>query len=144
MGYKLTRKVYETVAPGLYAAKIKEIEEQDHEEYGPQIHFTFELEGSDVTLQAWASAKLTNKSKLGAWVENILGSPLPEELDIESLEGKACNILVTVIRKGDGTEVNKVTEVTKKLKAAPRPQPQPIPVIGEEEGVEELETGRLG
>ena len=132
MSYILTRKIYETVEPGVYAATITEVIKEDGD-FGEQIRFTFSLDGSESTLLAWASAKLSNKSKLGQWVTGILGE-MPERLDIQTLVGRSVNILVNVVTKEDGSKTNRVENVTMpKQTSKPKPKPQPIEPPAEEE-----------
>lgn len=137
MGYKLKRVIYETVQPGVYAARIKEVKEQEGT-YGPQWQFVLSLDGTETELLAWASAKLSNKSKLGTWVQAILGE-IPAELDTSDLEGRAVNVLVDVMKKEDGSEVNRVLNILRpKQTAKARPQPVPLTAQEEAEGVDEL------
>jgi len=123
MGYKLQKKVYQTLEAGIYEATITEVV-QETGDYGEQIKFTFTLDNSDTTLLAWAGASLSNKSKLGRWVSSIYGQ-LPDELDIENLEGRPVNIVVTVVNRPDGSTTNRVTEIMRRA-VAPKPKPQPV------------------
>lgn len=138
MGFKLQKTVYETVDPGLYAATVEQVTEKEGD-YGPQLQFTFSLDGSDATLLGWTSAKLSNKAKLWSWVEAILGS-VPDELDIDELEGKSVNVLVSVKAKEDGTLVNRIESLSRpKVK----PKPQPVAVQAEEQPEDETEPIRF-
>lgn len=107
---------YETVDAGTYRARVEDVELTDGE-FGPQLKLRFRLaeEGfEDVTLLAWASAKLSPKSKLFGWVNALLfagaGIPAGFDLDTEALQGKECQLLVEVTKK-DAGEFNKVKDV---------------------------------
>ena len=121
---------FECVDAGTYRARVDGVELTEGE-FGPQLKFKFGLaeEGfEDVTLLAWASAKLSPKSKLYGWVNALIfagaGVPADFDLDTGELVGKECQLLVEVTKKDTG-EYNKVKDVLPIRRAGSGRRPSP-------------------
>ena len=114
MAITLTVKEAEAPEPipeGLYQAVLKLVEEGSGE-YGDYVKFTFEItegEHKGVTRNSVASKKLSKTksgkaSKLYDYVKALSKSTpkTGEELDVETLVGKKCQILVKDGKEKDG------------------------------------------
>jgi hypothetical protein len=110
---------YVSVEPDIYSARISKIESETHEEYGPQLKFTYTLldaegEESDDELWAWAGAKWNPKTKLYEWASAILGKrcPSPEEpFDYDLLIGKKCDVKVENVKNKAGQDRTAITKL---------------------------------
>lgn len=100
--------MYELVDTGTYTARLIEVTPENGQ-YGPQLKLRFRLE-SGAILTAWASATLSERTKLGSWTRAVLGY-LPDELDTDALIDRECRLSVVVKTREDGSEYNKVDEV---------------------------------
>lgn len=105
---KTERRVLEVGVYGATIASIVEVEGL----YGPELQFNFAVflgeavkaptsTGSwptvvedTVEMRGWAKQILSNDSKLGRWMKNLLGE-IPTRLNTEDLIGKPCVIEVT-------------------------------------------------
>ncbi len=133
MGFTINKTVYELVETGVYSVHVASVVYRAEGKFGPEVKITFGIDDSDVRLTAWSSAIYTNKSKLGRWVQAILGG-MPEQLDLDALVGKPCRISVLVKVGKDGSEYNKIDEILPPTaRKARKPQPQPEPESEEEE-----------
>lgn len=117
-------KVKETesvmVPEGLYKATVKQIEEGTGT-FGDYLKFIFEIsegENKGVTKSSIASKKLTRSksgkaSKLYDYVEAItkVTPTAGEDLDIEQLLGKPCQILVKNDKEKDGITYQSISMV---------------------------------
>ena len=119
MAITLTVKEAEAPEPipeGVYKAKLKDIEEGTGE-YGDYVKFTFEIaegEYKGITRNSVASKKISKTSsgkasKLYDYVKALTKTtPITgEDIDLESLIGKECQIIVK-----DGTEKDGITYQT--------------------------------
>ena len=123
---------------GTYPATVVSVEEAEGkpEFGGAQVKFFIEPagavddDGRPLVLWAWASKKLTTKSKLWRWVTAITGSPpkVGKVFRIEDLlVGKPCRVQVGEEKLADGSTRKKVTDLF-------GPSKRPAPT-------EEAETG---
>jgi hypothetical protein len=97
-------KEFEVCPAGLHHAKIADITQFTHENWGERVKFTFETdqigkEGQNLSVFHEASLHLSPKAKLSGIVESILGrSVTPEErkngFNVEKLLGKKCQVNV--------------------------------------------------
>jgi len=106
---KLNLKESAVMDAAKYGANVVAIE-PDQGSYGPQLRWTFHLPAADAFLTAWCTTTYSPRSKLGTWVENILGE-LPDSLDTDDLIDRACTLDVIVSTRADGSEFNKVVGV---------------------------------
>ena len=108
---KLQQRVYEPIAMGEYPATVTAITSTEGQ-FGPELQFDFTLADTAQTrIRAWAGATLSPKSKLGRWVQAILGK-LPRELDTDELIGKRCIVAVlNKVRSTDGTTYNRIDDI---------------------------------
>ena len=95
---------------------------EDDGKFGPQLKFIIEVDGDGVdddgepkNVWAFTSQNYSNKSKLGLWAAQILGS-MPEELDTDDLVGRNVNITferyVRIDDSGQPQEKEKVVNIT--------------------------------
>jgi hypothetical protein len=122
---KIEKTVYQTVPAGQYVAKVAEIEERADGAFGPYLLIKFELADGNydgIAISGATSAKYSNKSKLGRWTRNIIGS-MPDMLDTDALVGRKCLLDVTIANTKDG-EFNRVEEVYPFRQPAPQRTPQ--------------------
>jgi hypothetical protein len=104
----IERTVYEVLETGTYTARVTEVRPEEGK-FGPQLKLRFALD-SGATLTAWASEKLTDKTKLGRWVTAILGA-MPDNLDTDALVGRDCRVKIGVKTRDDNSEYNRVEDV---------------------------------
>jgi len=111
MGVKLQQRVFESIPMGEYPATVTAVTATEGK-YGPELQFDFVLNNPTRTeLRAWTGTTLSSKSKLGRWVQAILGG-LPKTLDTDELLGKQCTLVVLVKPRGsDGEVYNRVNDV---------------------------------
>ena len=122
---KLHKIIYEPVEPGTYDAILSKTEDSTGQ-FGPQVMFSFDL-GENRILRAWASGKLSPKSKMGGWVKALLGE-LPDELDTAALVGTKCRVKVDIDIKDDGKEFSRIVDVLAPRKGTPVPEDDADPV----------------
>ena len=104
---------------GVYAAKVSGVEEADGGQFGDQVKLLLttdepDADGQPIELWAWASRKLTTRSKLWRWVTALTGSPpqLGRVFTIEDLLiGKPCRVQITEETLDDGTVRKKVSDI---------------------------------
>ena len=129
----IIKKTERTVfAPGRFEATVREIEDATGK-YGPQLAWRFDL-GDGLELRAWTSAKMSETSKLGLWVQALLGE-VPDELDPTSLVGRPCIVNVS-IQRGPQGDYNRVDSL-----GASRRKPKPTPIPVDDEDVEPIAIG---
>jgi hypothetical protein len=97
-------KEFELCPAGLHHAKVREISQFRHKEWGERVKFTFETdkigkEGQNLSVFHEASLSLSPKAKLTSIVEGVIGRPItPEErkqgFDLEELVGMSCLVNV--------------------------------------------------
>jgi hypothetical protein len=97
-------KEFELCPAGLHHAKVREISQFRHKEWGERVKFTFETdkigkEGQNLSVFHEASLSLSPKAKLTSIVEGVIGRPItPEErkqgFDLEKLVGMNCFVNV--------------------------------------------------
>jgi hypothetical protein len=120
---------------GVYAVVVSDVEEAEGKQYGEQVKLFLQTvdetddDGEPYELWAWASKKLTTRSKLFRWTANITGSlpVLGEPFRIrEALIGRPCRAQISEVTGEDGTVRKKVSDVLppSKPKAAAKP-PEP-------------------
>ena len=107
------------VRPGLYPATLANVEEREGVN-GPFLMWFFNVavDGIDAPLGTPTSVKFTSGAKARKYAELLLGRPLEddEEIELESLYGASCQVLVTVAKLDGGGTVNRIEKV---LAAAP-------------------------
>lgn len=107
---KQTRSV--TIPPGWYRGIVMGITEVEGE-YGPQLEWTFMLDGfEDKLIRAWTSTIFSPQSKLFSWVEAVFAKTIPPsyDLDTDHLLGKAVDVRLEERPGRAGTFV-KVTQL---------------------------------
>jgi hypothetical protein len=125
------KQTYTIIPQGTYKGIIDSMEKVAGR-FGDQIQFKIRinidgvegLEGGDVTLTAWASAKYGEKTKLYRWNRAALGPDFNSNADFSAIAMKEKRVLVVVEThiSPDGGEYNRVSD----LLAAPRgKRPQP-------------------
>ena len=134
---KIEKTVYETMDPGIYAGTIRSITATEGK-FGPQLEWDINIVGSDYSQRTWTGAVLSDKSKLGKYVRNILGE-IPEELDTDDLVGMAVRVNVIIKVQDDGTEVNRIDGILSAKSTSTRAKVKPIATLEEVEEVDELE-----
>ena len=119
---------YTPIPTADYPAVIREIEAVDGE-YGQQLKFLLGLgqvadvdgempdEGHERRLTAYASCKLSPKSKLWGWAQACRLDP-EEGLNTADMIGKTVRVTVVVKKRDDGTLTNRVEEVFPPAKGA--------------------------
>lgn len=116
MSIKIEQTVYELLPVGDYHAVITDIQQTDGI-YGPQLCFSFTIEGGDhdgSQLKAWCSAKFSTKSKLYEWARAAFGGveiPPTYTFDADDVMGRKVTLTVIINAKDDGTEFNKIQTV---------------------------------
>lgn len=152
-----TRTVEATVAgppAGIYVAEVFKIEDGITGEYGDQLKFYFLIKkvihSNDDSAEewvgkekwGWASDLLTPRSKLFKWTKQILNDPgltVEDDIDLDDLEGKLCQITIGM-NDNDTLTVTDVAAYVPKKKRAAKPGPEPEPQYDEfEEDDEEAE-----
>lgn len=123
MAISLTVKETEAPEPipeGLYKAVVKEIGE-DTGEYGDYVKFIFEISEGEYkgTERSLIASKKLSKSKSGknsklydivkVWKKNSLENG--EEITIDDLVGKKCQIVVKDGKEVDGVMFQKITDI---------------------------------
>lgn len=115
MSHTLTATDFELLDAGTYGIELARIGDPQDGDFGRFIRLTFKVRdaadweplfssnGDEFELDAQASYKLGQKTKLRGWVEALLGRPLEsgEELDLDSLVGKRA--LAGIIQR-EGTQ----------------------------------------
>jgi len=107
------------VDEGVYPAKVAEVIEQEGEQYGERIVFTFELknedndDGSPVGVISYCTNTLSPKSKLRKFVEVLLGQKLSKDqaeqgVDLEGLVELPCQVVIVHNDSKDGNTYAKV------------------------------------
>ncbi|MDA2920647.1 hypothetical protein MYX76_14335 [Desulfobacterota bacterium AH_259_B03_O07] len=107
------------VDEGVYPAKVAELIEQEDEQYGERIIFTFELknedndDGSPVRVISYCTNTLSPKSKLRKFVEVLIGQKLSKDqaedgVDLEPLVGLPCQVVIIHNDSKDGNTYAKV------------------------------------
>ena len=114
---------------GVYPAKVSGVEEAEGGQFGDQVKLLLLTDepaddGEPIELWAWASRKLSTRSKLWKWVTAITGS-MPEvgkTFKIEGLLiGKPCRVQISEERLDDGSTRKKVSEIL-----APSKRPEKV------------------
>ena len=122
MSIELQAQVSGTPIPleaGVYAAKVSGVEEADGGQFGDQVKLLLttdepDADGQPIELWAWASRKLTTRSKLWRWVTALTGSPpqLGRVFTIEDLLiDKPCRVQISEETLDDGTSRRKVSDI---------------------------------
>ena len=121
----IEKVTWEVMDVGTYPARVLDVTREESQ-YGPQLRLRFRLESGD-TVAGWVGAKLSERTKLGAWVRALLGE-VPDSLHTESLLDRECRVVVGVKTRPDGSQYNRVDEV---LSPRPRQAELPRPAQGE-------------
>lgn len=110
----------EPIPEGVYKAVLKDIEEGSGE-YGDYVKFTFEIaegEFKGITRNSVASKKLSKSnsgktSKLYDYVKALTKTApsAGEEIDLDGLKGKECQIIVKDGTEKDGIQYQVITAV---------------------------------
>ncbi len=110
------------IKEGEYEAVFDGYEDVEKAKFGPTIKLKFRItegEYKDTVIDMLASAKLTPKTKFGQVVSTLKGGELKvdEELDLESLVGTPCTIVVVTIHadSGDFSRIEKLKPRDNKL-----------------------------
>ena len=132
---KYTTIDYEVIEEGQYPAIFTGYEERTTE-FGDAVMFCFALrdeEHNGLEIKGLASAKLTPKAKMRAWVEGIMGRALEnkEEVDLNDLVDRKVILYLSIAdtEKGMFNRIEKIRVPRRKAKRAP--------VVEEEEEEEE-------
>lgn len=139
-----TRTVEATVSgppAGIYIAEVGKVEDGIDGEFGAQVKFYFVIkkvihsndDAADEWIGkekwAWASDLLTPRSKLFKWAKQILNNPgltVEDDIDLDDLEGRACQITISM-NDNDVLTVSDVAAYVPKKKRAAKPKPEPEP-----------------
>ena len=127
----IPKQTYTILPQGTYKGIIDSMEKVTGR-FGDQIQFKIRinidgvegLEGEDVYLTAWATAKYGEKTKLYRWNRAAIGSEFNPDADFSAVAMKEKRVLVVIEThvSPDGGEYNRVSD----LLAAPRgKKPQP-------------------
>jgi hypothetical protein len=99
---------------GVYPATLATIEERETM-YGPGLRWCFRIEadGRELSIGALTSAKFSPTAKARQFAEVMLGRALAsgEGIDLDSLYGRACRVVVTVAERVDHSTVNNIETV---------------------------------
>lgn len=123
MSITIEQTSYELLPVGDYAAVITDIQSEAGL-YGPQLRFTFTIEGdahNGNQLKGWCSAKFSPKSKLYEWSRAAFGGaeiPADYAFNSDHILGRKVTLSVIIDPKDDGTEFNKIQTV-KRFRATP-------------------------
>jgi hypothetical protein len=104
------------VAEGTFDAEVTGVQDMDGQ-HGPMVRIEFKLatddEGDDRRVTGLASKKLSENTKLGRWVEAILGRMpnVGEEITVYNLLHKHCRVVVKHKTNTDGKTFANVTDV---------------------------------
>lgn len=132
MDIVIPKQTFRLIPQGTYRGIIDSLEKVQGR-FGDQIQFKIRintdgvegLEGEEVTLTAWASAKYGEKTKLYKWNRAALGPDFDPNADFSAVAMKEKRVLVVIETRisSDGSEFNRVSD----LLAAPRvKKPQPV------------------
>lgn len=127
----IKKQNYTLLPQGTYKGVIDSLEKVTGK-FGDQLQFKIRintdgvegLEGQEVTLTAWATAKYGERTKLYKWNRAALGPEFNPDADFSAFAMKEKHVLVVVEThvSPDGGEYNRVSD----LLAAPRgKKPQP-------------------
>jgi hypothetical protein len=132
----IEQKQYELLPVGEYPAKITNIEAEEGM-FGPQLKFTFAVDGGDhdgKLLSAWTSTHFSSKSKLYSWARAAFNTAIPPEynLNTDDLLNRKVNLTVVIKLKEDGTEFNRIETVRPyQLKQQSGPGSPPAPLFAD-------------
>ena len=112
----------ELVPEGVYPAKVAEVSEVEHEQYGLQVQFVFELQdftnedGEPMRVFATCTLKLSTKAKLRKFTEALLGQKISEDqaqegIDIEGFVGLCCQVGIVHNVSKDGNTYSNVDQL---------------------------------
>jgi hypothetical protein len=123
MGVTLTPTTSELayIPPGTYKARFSGSEVVENLKFGDCIRWKFKLEDSEhegVTLDTLSSKKFSEKSKSFEIATVLLGEAPKGELDLDTLTGAPCKIIVKTVKseRGDFSRVERVLPFEKKEK----------------------------
>jgi len=144
-------KEFELCPAGLHHAKVREITQFTHQEWGERVKFTFETdkigkEGQNLSVFHEASLSLSPKAKLRGIVEGLIGRPItPDEykqgIDLEKLVGVNCLVNVKHQFSKTGNEYAFIDAVI--ANGNRQQQPSPANVEEEREADEEAAEGDI-
>ena len=101
---------------GWYTGVFIDAEAGEEGLYGPQVKLMFLVphEDEDVSIWAWTSQKFSQRSKLFAYTEAILGRPIGDEegFDSDKMQGMLVDLKLDTYEK-DGVTKNKVIGMRK-------------------------------
>lgn len=130
-------KEYNPIPTGEYPAIIEGVEPAEGQ-FGPQVQFVFQLgQVEDVEgnidqakkMFGYTSTTLSTKSKLWSWAV-AAGVDPSAGLDSDNLIGRRVTLVVTRVKRDDGSEGNKIEGVLPAKKTAAkngRAQPVAVP-----------------
>lgn len=114
---------------GWYTGVFIDAEAGEEGLYGPQVKLMFQVphEDEDVSIWAWTSQKFSQRSKLFAYTEAILGRPIGDEegFDSDKMQGMLVDLKLDTYEK-DGVTKNKVIGMRKATGVAALHNPQAL------------------
>jgi hypothetical protein len=100
------------VPPGSYTARLADVENVIHEQYGPGLKFTFAVQKGQhlgMKVSRTTSCAPSPRNALGKLLSGMLGRPLTvdEEIELEDLIGRDY-LVVVAATEGGGSRVETV------------------------------------
>jgi len=126
---------------GNYEASLTKVEETSNAD-GPYLKWIFCLDshGQMQNITGFTPLSLDQDTKTRFWVEALLGRQLKddEEVDLERLYGRVCQLTLTAATLDSGRQVNRIARIEKRtrlsLKARQKTVPEPTsPDEGEDD-----------
>lgn len=112
---KLTATNFEVIKPGVYTARIASITERNDAQFGPALIWAFDVrtKRGPIRVETMSSQSFGPKAKARQWTEAILGRKLQagEEIELNDLVGKECQVVLAVKETDAGNQVNRVESV---------------------------------
>lgn len=105
----LDKKEFIVIPSDVYRAEIVSIK-QVTGRYGEQLEWVFEIPEQETSLTGWCSLTYSDRSKFGKWVKAMFGD-LPPTIDTDDLIGETVHLRVSVQKRADESEYNKVEKI---------------------------------